>query len=103
MQTLANAGSSSCGAGGAWLLALAAGALSALAFAPFYAFPILLLTVPVLVWLIDGAEAEEGAGWLAPPAAGGRGRLGVRLRLLPRRACGGSASRSWSMPTGSPG
>lgn len=45
-------------------VALVAGALSALAFAPFYAFPLLWLTVPVFVWLIDGAEAGEGASLL---------------------------------------
>lgn len=45
------------------LLAALAGALSALAFAPFYVVPVLWLTVPVFVWLIDGAEAPDGAGW----------------------------------------
>jgi apolipoprotein N-acyltransferase len=42
--------------------ALLAGALSALAQAPFDAFPLLWLTVPVFVWLIDGATAGERAG-----------------------------------------
>jgi apolipoprotein N-acyltransferase len=42
--------------------ALAAGALSALAQAPFDAFPLLWLTIPVFVWLIDGATARDGAG-----------------------------------------
>jgi apolipoprotein N-acyltransferase len=32
-----------------------AGALSVLAMAPFFASPVLFLTLPVLVWLIDGA------------------------------------------------
>lgn len=41
--------------------ALVAGALSALAFAPFSLFPVLWLTFPVFVWLIDGATAAEGA------------------------------------------
>ena len=36
-------------------IALAAGALSALAMAPFNAWPVLFLTFPVMVWLIDGA------------------------------------------------
>ncbi len=43
-------------------VALVAGGLSALAFAPFDAFPVLWLTFPVFVWLIDGATAAEGAG-----------------------------------------
>jgi len=47
-----------------FVLALACGAASALAFAPFNAFPLLWLTMPVFVWLIDGAEAGEGAGIL---------------------------------------
>lgn len=47
-------------------IALAAGALSALAMAPFNAWPVLFLTFPVAVWLIDGA----GAGpWRGVPAA----------------------------------
>ena len=45
-------------------VALGAGALSALAFAPFNLFPVLWLTFPVFVWLIDGATAAEGAGFL---------------------------------------
>jgi apolipoprotein N-acyltransferase len=53
-------------------VAFGAGALSALAFAPFDAFPVLWLTFPVFVWLIDGATAAEGAGFLRRllPAAG---------------------------------
>lgn len=35
-------------------LAFAAGLLSVLAFAPFFLWPVLFLTLPVLVWLIDG-------------------------------------------------
>lgn len=44
------------------LLALVAGAVSALAFAPFHAFPVLWLTLPVLVWLLDGATVPAGVG-----------------------------------------
>jgi apolipoprotein N-acyltransferase len=47
-------------------LALGAGALSALAMAPFNAWPVLFLTFPVLVWLIDGATAGR---WHGVPAA----------------------------------
>lgn len=51
-------------------IAFLAGALSALAMAPFNAFPILAITFPVLVWLLDGTGAGRrgllaafGAGW----------------------------------------
>lgn len=44
------------------LIALVAGALSALAMAPFNAWPILFLTIPVMVWLIDGAGAGRLGG-----------------------------------------
>ncbi|NKB50726.1 MAG: apolipoprotein N-acyltransferase [Rhizobiaceae bacterium] len=48
------------------MLAIAAGALSALALAPYHAFPVLLITVPVLIWLMDGAvPASDRAGALA--------------------------------------
>jgi apolipoprotein N-acyltransferase len=38
--------------------ALVAGAASVLAMAPFFAFPVLFVTLPVLVWLIDRSAAE---------------------------------------------
>lgn len=44
------------------LAALVAGALSALAMPPFYAFPILFLTLPVFVWLMDATAADPPAG-----------------------------------------
>ncbi|MFZ1105081.1 MAG: apolipoprotein N-acyltransferase, partial [Hyphomicrobiaceae bacterium] len=46
------------------LAAAGAGAVSALAMAPFFLWPVLWLTLPALVWLIDGAvarHAEEGS------------------------------------------
>lgn len=46
------------------LLALGAGALAAFALPPFYLLPLLLLTVPVLVWLLAGAAGPGRAGWL---------------------------------------
>ena len=49
------------------LIALAAGAVSALAMAPFNAWPVLFLTFPVVVWLIDGAGAGRFKG--VPAAA----------------------------------
>jgi apolipoprotein N-acyltransferase len=51
-------------------IALAAGALSAFAMAPFNAWPVLFLTFPVMVWLIDGAGAGRGRGVLAAALAG---------------------------------
>lgn len=55
-------------------VAFVAGAISAAAFPPFNLFPVLWITVPVFVWLIDGAEAGEGAPWwrlLLPAASAG--------------------------------
>jgi apolipoprotein N-acyltransferase len=55
-------------------LALAAGALSSLAQPPFFAFPILWVTFPVLIWLLDGAVAQGRHGGirrLAPAFATG--------------------------------
>lgn len=40
-------------------LAVAAGAVSALALPPFDAFPVLFLTFPVFVWLIDGTVGRS--------------------------------------------
>jgi apolipoprotein N-acyltransferase len=47
-------------------IALVAGALSALAMAPFNAWPVLFVIFPVAVWLIDGAGAGR---WRGVPAA----------------------------------
>lgn len=51
-------------------IAFLAGAMSALAMAPFNAFPILAITFPVFVWLLDGTGAGRrgmlaafGTGW----------------------------------------
>ena len=52
------------------LIALGAGALSALAMAPFDAWPVLFLTFPTLVWLIDGATAGRWGGFAAAAATG---------------------------------
>jgi apolipoprotein N-acyltransferase len=51
-------------------IALGAGALSALAMAPLNAWPILFLTFPVVVWLIDGAGAGRLGGVPAATMAG---------------------------------
>jgi apolipoprotein N-acyltransferase len=52
------------------LIALAAGALSALAMAPFNAWPVLLVSFPVIVWLIDGTGAGHLRGVPAAAMAG---------------------------------
>ncbi len=51
-------------------IALVAGGLSALAMAPFNAWPVLFLTFPVMVWLIDGAGAGRLRGVPAAAMAG---------------------------------
>jgi apolipoprotein N-acyltransferase len=51
-------------------IAVVAGALSALAMAPFNAWPVLFLTFPVVVWLIDGAAAGRRRGVPAAAMAG---------------------------------
>jgi apolipoprotein N-acyltransferase len=44
------------------LIAFAAGAISVLALAPFSFWPVLFLTFPVMVWLIDGSGASRWGG-----------------------------------------
>ena len=51
-------------------IAFVAGAASALALAPFNAWPLLFLTFPVLVWLVDGAAAGRFGGVGAAATAG---------------------------------
>ena len=51
-------------------IAFAAGAVSVLALAPFNLWPVMFLTFPVLVWLIDGSAAGRLSGVLAAAAAG---------------------------------
>ena len=53
-----------------WLIAFATGALSALAMAPFDAWPILFVTFTTLVWLIDGATTGRWNGALVAAATG---------------------------------
>lgn len=45
------------------LIAVVAGAVSALAMPPFDIFPVLFVTMPILVWLIDGTTAPVDAGF----------------------------------------
>ncbi len=51
-------------------IAFAAGALSALAMAPFDAWPVLFLTFPTRVWLIDGAGVGRWGGVSVAAATG---------------------------------
>jgi apolipoprotein N-acyltransferase len=51
-------------------IAFVAGAVSTLALAPFNAWPVLFLTFPVLVWLVDGAAAGRIGGVAAAAIAG---------------------------------
>ena len=51
-------------------IAFGAGALSALAMAPFNAWPILFVTFPVLVWLIDGSASGRWSGAVTAAIAG---------------------------------
>ena len=51
-------------------IAFIAGAVSALAMAPFNAWPILFVTFPVLVWLVDGAAAGRWSGAVAAAGVG---------------------------------
>jgi apolipoprotein N-acyltransferase len=52
------------------LTAFVAGALSVLALAPFDAWPVLFVTFPILVWLVDGAAGGRLGGVPAAAIAG---------------------------------
>ena len=52
------------------LIAFAAGLASALALAPINAWPILFLTFPVLIWLVDGSAAGRWSGTMRAAVAG---------------------------------
>jgi apolipoprotein N-acyltransferase len=66
------------------VLAFAAGSLSVLAMAPFFVWPVLFLTLPILVWLIDGAGRVR-----AVPAAAGTAKLSFWSRPAMRAATAG--------------
>jgi apolipoprotein N-acyltransferase len=51
-------------------IAFVAGSASALAMAPFNAWPILFVTFPVLVWLVDGSAAGRWSGAMTAAIAG---------------------------------
>jgi apolipoprotein N-acyltransferase len=52
------------------LIAFIAGLASALALAPVNAWPVLFLTFPVLVWLVDGSAAGRWSGTMTAAIAG---------------------------------
>ena len=54
-------------------LAFVAGSLSVLAMAPFFLWPVLFLTLPVLVWQIDGAQRDGNVSsfWGRPAVRAG--------------------------------
>src|ERR1700749_3791192 len=83
------------------LMALAAGALSTLAMAPFNAWPVLFLTFPVLVWLIDGAGAGSRRGVPAAAWTGwwfGLGYFGVGLYWIGEAFLVDAETFAWLMP-----
>jgi apolipoprotein N-acyltransferase len=51
-------------------VAAAAGAMSTLALAPFNLWPVMFLTFPVLVWLVDGSAAGRLGGVMSAAGAG---------------------------------
>jgi apolipoprotein N-acyltransferase len=51
-------------------IAFLAGAISALAMAPFNAWPVLFITFPVLVWLLDGTASGRWSGAFAAAGVG---------------------------------
>ncbi len=55
------------------LLAFSAGSFSALAMAPWHFFPVLFITFPVLIWLLDGTSEIEGVRFSSLRAAFGVG------------------------------
>ncbi len=75
------------------LLAFAAGAISSLAMAPAFLWPVLFLTWPVLVWLIDRETAlrgvlEQGAGQESGPDAAREARPGAARKAGPDAGAG---------------
>lgn len=64
------------------VIAFCAGAISTLALPPFDIWPVLFLTFPVLVWLIDGSAAGRSGGAFAAAVAGWFFGLGYFLAGL---------------------
>jgi apolipoprotein N-acyltransferase len=82
-------------------IALAAGALSTFAMAPFNAWPVLFLTFPVVVWLIDGAGAGKSRGLPAAAWSGwwfGLGYFVIGLYWIGYAFLVDAATFAWLMP-----
>ena len=71
--------------------------------APFFAWPMLWLTLPALVWLIDGASSEPPPTRWRPRASPPPRSAGGSASAISWPACSGSARRSWSRRRSSPG
>lgn len=83
------------------VIALAAGAISTFAMAPFNAWPVLFVTFPVLVWLIDGAGAGRWRGLPAAAWSGwwfGLGYFVVGLYWIGYAFLVDAATFAWLMP-----
>ncbi len=52
------------------LIAVLAGAVSTLALSPTHAWPILFVTFPILVWLVDGSGGKRGSSLASAAAVG---------------------------------
>ncbi len=82
-------------------IAIVAGALSSLAMAPFNAWPVLFLTFPVMVWLIDGAGGGRLHGLPAAAMAGwwfGLGYFVPRLYWIGDAFLVDAPTFAWLMP-----
>ena len=83
------------------IIALVAGALSTFAMAPFNAWPVLFLTFPVMIWLIDGAGAGKWRGLPAAAWSGwwfGLGYFVVGLYWIGDAFLVDAATFAWLMP-----
>jgi apolipoprotein N-acyltransferase len=82
-------------------LALFAGALSVLAMAPFNAWPVLFVTFPIAVWLIDGAAAGKSRGVPAAAMSGfwfGLGYFVPGLYWIGNAFLVDASTFAWMMP-----
>ena len=82
------------------LVAVGLGAVSALAYAPFYAWPLLVVTFPALVWLIDGT-ASARRPWFSAALTGwafGFGYFLIGLHWIGFAFVVDSDKHAWLLP-----